>query len=430
MACIATVEADGVAGCHGLPAPGIVGSRKVCVSVDVHQLDDAAQIVGDHDIGCAVVVTLGDIDGSTFQIAVMTRGAALDDSFVVSSVEGFPDDDAIMLQHALPALLVRTVGELHGVVTLGDSGHFAECIIGNLLAVGGNQGAGVVDSRDSMGARATTGIIIVAKTRLAGNVAVVVNDNYTVSGSGIVERLGNEWKMLQPWGGFDLQIVASPNLKSKKMTSNGRTFEVVYTDFADVDVDSALVACDKALRFYTKLFKTNPSNHYIKFLVVPSRGGGISRKNFIAYTARRFNENFKTAICHEMGHFWWNKAPTFSWEDWLNEGFAEFSMLWYIKCHFSKHIFDCYLEACCENARHACPIYEVDRDSPEAYDALYNKGALLLYDLSQKVGEEKFFGFIQGVAEREISSTGQLLKYAEDTLGHDVKEWIEDRIKS
>lgn len=262
------------------------------------------------------------------------------------------------------------------------------------------------------------------------NVSVSINDNYTVSGSGIVGRHGNEWKMSQPWGSFDLQIVASPNLKSKKMTSNGRTFEVVYTDFADVDVDSALVACDKALRFYTKLFKTNPSNNYIKFLVVPSRGGGISRKNFIAYTARRFNENFKTAIGHEMGHFWWNKAPTFSWEDWLNEGFAEFSMLWYIKCHFSKHIFDCYLEACCENARHACPIYEVDRDSPEAYDALYNKGALLLYDLSQKVGEEKFFGFIQGVAEREISSTGQLLKYAEDTLGHDVKEWIEDRIKS
>ena len=262
------------------------------------------------------------------------------------------------------------------------------------------------------------------------NVSVSINDGYSVSGSGIVERRGNEWKMSQPWGGFDLQIVASPNLKSKKMTDEGRTFEVVYTDFADADADSALVACNKALQFYTRLFKTNPSNDYMKFLVVPGRGGGISRKNFIAYTARRFNENFKTAIGHEMGHFWWNKAPTFSWEDWLNEGFAEFSMLWYIKCHFSKHIFDCYLEACRENARHACPIYEVDRDAPEAYDALYNKGALLLYDLSQKVGEEKFFDFMQGVTEREITSTEQLLKYAEDTLGRDVKDWIENRIKS
>jgi hypothetical protein len=262
------------------------------------------------------------------------------------------------------------------------------------------------------------------------NVSVSINDGYTVSGSGIVEHKDNKWEMLQPWGGFDLQIVASPTLKSKKMTNDGRTFEVVYTDFADADADSALLACSEALQFYTRLFKTNPSNDYMKFLVVPRRGGGISRKNFIAYATKRFNEHFKTAIGHEMGHFWWNKAPTFSWEDWLNEGFAEFSMLWYIKCHFSKHIFDCYLEACCENARHACPIYEVDRDSPEAYDALYNKGALLLYDLSQEVGEEKFFGFIQGVAEREISSTEQLLKYAEDTLGHDVKEWIEDRIKS
>ena len=262
------------------------------------------------------------------------------------------------------------------------------------------------------------------------NVFVSINEGYTVSGSGIVERHGNEWKMSQPWGGFDLQIVASPNLKSKKMTNEGRTFEVVYTDFADADADSVLVACNKVLQFYTRLFKTSPSNDYMKFLVVPSGGGGISRKNFIAYTARRFNENFKTGICHEMGHFWWNKAPTFSWEDWLNEGFAEFSMLWYIKCHFSKHIFDCYLEACCENARHACPIYEVDRDAPEAYDALYDKGALLLYDLSQKVGKEKFFEFMQGVAKREITSTEQLLKYAEEALGHNEKEWIANRLRS
>lgn len=262
------------------------------------------------------------------------------------------------------------------------------------------------------------------------NVSISINKDYTVSGSGIVERNGDKWEMSQTWGSFDLQIVASPSLKSKKMTNNGRTFEVVYTDFADADADSALVACSEALQFYTRLFKTNPNNDYMKFLVVPRRGGGISRKNFIAYATRRFNEHFKTAIGHEMGHFWWNKAPTFSWEDWLNEGFAEFSMLWYIKCHFDKHVFNCYLEACREDSRHACPIYEVNRDAPEAYYALYNKGALLLYDLEQKVGEQRFFEFMQGVAEREINSTAILLDYAEEKLGKEIREWIEDRIKS
>lgn len=262
------------------------------------------------------------------------------------------------------------------------------------------------------------------------SVSVSINNGYTVSGSGIVERKGDKWQMSQQWGDFDLQIVASPTLKSKKMTRDGRTFEVVYTDLADADADSALVACSEALQFYTRLLKTNPSNAYMKFLVVPRRGGGISRKNFIAYATNRFNENFKTAIGHEMGHFWWNKAPTFSWEDWLNEGFAEFCMLWYVKCHFGKHVFDCYLEACREYARHACPIYEVDRDAPEAYDALYNKGALLLYDLEQKVGEQRFFGFMQGVAEREITSTALLLNYAEEVLGKETSEWIENRIKS
>ena len=72
------------------------------------------------------------------------------------------------------------------------------------------------------------------------SVSVSINNGYTVSGSGIVERKGDKWQMSQPWGDFDLQIVASPTLKSKKMTSDGRTFEVVYTDLADADADSAL----------------------------------------------------------------------------------------------------------------------------------------------------------------------------------------------
>ena len=81
------------------------------------------------------------------------------------------------------------------------------------------------------------------------NVSISINKDYTVSGSGIVERNGDKWEMSQTWGSFDLQIVASPSLKSKKMTNNGRTFEVVYTDFADADADSALVACSDCLLY-------------------------------------------------------------------------------------------------------------------------------------------------------------------------------------
>ena len=139
------------------------------------------------------------------------------------------------------------------------------------------------------------------------------------------------------------------------------------------------IAADKALAagntdstfYYLNLFREHFGRQYAAAYTTFLTDEDY-RKNFVAYKSRRFNEDFKTAIGHEMGHFWWNKAPTFSWEDWLNEGFAEFSMLWYIKCHFSRHIFDCYLEACRENARHACPIYEVDRDAPEAYKGTNN----------------------------------------------------------
>lgn len=55
---------------------------------------------------------------------------------------------------------------------------------------------------------------------------------------------------------------------------------------------------------------------------------------------------------------------------------------------------------------------------------------LLLYDLEQKVGEQRFFEFMQGVAEREITSTTLLLDYAEEVFGKEIRKWIENRIKS
>jgi hypothetical protein len=37
---------------------------------------------------------------------------------------------------------------------------------------------------------------------------------------------------------------------------------------------------------------------------------------------------------------------------------------------------------------------------------------------------------MQGVAEREITSTALLLDYAEEKFGKETREWIENRIKS
>ena len=161
-----------------------------------------------------------------------------------------------------------------------------------------------------------------------------ITDGYTVSGSGIISHTEEGmWEMKQPWENFDNVILASPMLKSRRINDNGTTIELIYTDFPDAGADSALQCCHNALKFFRRLYKiAGDEDIYMKFLLSASgTSGGYSRKNFIMLSSRTFNEYVLKNTAHEIGHFWWNKAPVESWHDWLNESFAEFSALQYIR---------------------------------------------------------------------------------------------------
>ena len=91
----------------------------------------------------------------------------------------------------------------------------------------------------------------------------------------------------------------------------------------------------------------------MKFLLSASgTSGGYSRKNFIMLSSRTFNEYVLKNTAHEIGHFWWNKAPVESWHDWLNESFAEFSALQYIRHARGEKAYAAYIDAYRKETRH------------------------------------------------------------------------------
>lgn len=88
------------------------------------------------------------------------------------------------------------------------------------------------------------------------------------------------WEMDQPWEGFDNVILASPVLKTRRMSDNGTTIEFIYTNFPDADAESALNCSYDALKFFRRLYKiAGEENTYIKFsLSASGTSGGYSRK--------------------------------------------------------------------------------------------------------------------------------------------------------
>ena len=259
-----------------------------------------------------------------------------------------------------------------------------------------------------------------------------ITDGYTVSGSGIISHTEEGiWEMEQPWENFDNVILASPMLKSRRINDNGTTIELIYTDFPDAGADSALQCCHNALKFFRRLYKiAGDENIYMKFLLSASgTSGGYSRKNFIMLSSRTFNEYVLKNTAHEIGHFWWNKAPVESWHDWLNESFAEFSALQYIRHARGEKAYAAYIDAYRKETRHIRPIWGIDRTDREAHLALYRKGSVLLADLLVRVGEEPFFNFLAGVIQAHITDTSAFLDFAESRLGRKNRDWIEKRLK-
>lgn len=91
-------------------------------------------------------------------------------------------------------------------------------------------------------------------------------------------------------------------------------------------------------------------------------------------------------------------------------------------------VFDDYIEAYREWARTACPIRGLNRQANGAFYTFYHKGAVLLYDLQQRIGDKAFFDLMHHLAVKRISSQHDFEAETSRRLSHDDCLWIERRL--
>lgn len=260
------------------------------------------------------------------------------------------------------------------------------------------------------------------------SIIVSIDKNYKVSGSGIVTQIGDNWEVVHDWSVFDNVIIAAKDLKTKKIGGEKMGLEFVYTNFPEEDLDSVSTVGKEIYEFYSNIFGPQ-ENAYLKYVFNPLHGtGGYSRSGFVSIKASGYSQYLKEVMAHEMAHFWWKKAPTTTWEDWLNEAFAEYSMLLYIREKDNKETFDKKIKQYKELTVNSSPIWGIDRQAPEAYTALYNKGSLILVELEEKIGTEDFYKFLKNLFTNNISNTADFLKFVEIELSKDYREWFENKL--
>ncbi|MBC7868061.1 MAG: hypothetical protein H7X88_11065, partial [Gloeobacteraceae cyanobacterium ES-bin-316] len=259
----------------------------------------------------------------------------------------------------------------------------------------------------------------------AYKIVVSIPADFKMSGTGEVLQKSGKWEFTSPRKMFDMVLVASNILKSKEFVDKGARIKLDYIDYQANKADSIIDGTAKAYNFFKSVFGAVDSAA-LTIVATPRKGNSaFSRKNFI-YLQTQDQDAFATdkTISHETAHFWWNKASSEDWNDWLNEGFAEMSSLLFIKETLGEIVYLTEINKYRNESRDLPPIWEMDRTNGNASMMLYRKVPVILHDFMGEIGETIFRKLLKNIHTDKITSTDKLINLVRTSISDKAAEQL------
>ncbi len=257
-------------------------------------------------------------------------------------------------------------------------------------------------------------------------------EEYKLVGNGAVSKSEqNKWKMKSLYDANDIVITASKDFEEKRIENTDYSTIVNTTIPLSVSTMETIgKRGNDILRQFNSWFGEGDKNASILF-VPRKRGGGYARKGIIVLSNisdedyRAYQSGYARYFAHELSHLWWMNAPTNTWEDWLNESFAECSAMMIVRNIYGEEEFEKRLSKKEKGVDKLPPVRGIDRNDPDAYSVLYNKGCALLLRLEKEIGKEQFLRLLKEVSMRKINKTSDLLTLLKESEGSSVTEKFE-----
>lgn len=200
----------------------------------------------------------------------------------------------------------------------------------------------------------------------------------------------------------------------------------VFTEYAD----SARYVGDAALRifdFFNSTFAREEQLHFCSVLYrpIPYDEHKVTRSFKPSIVVAKSHENIAT-LAHEISHFWWNRGDALTTEKWLSESFAQYSEMMFIRHDQGEAKFNKIIERLSERSKELPPLLGGDRFGKYGDGLIYEKGPYILYQLENRIGDEKFVDFMVAVNRDQVSTTGHLLDVLEGQTSADVRKEFEE----
>lgn len=234
----------------------------------------------------------------------------------------------------------------------------------------------------------------------------------------------------------DFIICASKDLTIRETKLLNQSFKIVNCTLSDATIDSIQTDIEDFYKLYSSWFGKIQVHDMCLVVSKRDKGGGYLRTRgiFLGGLSDSSYLNERTGyiryIAHEIAHLWWYGAPTSNWEDWLNESFAEYSAMKVIKELRGKEEFNTKLNIKRSESSNTPPIWGISRSDPLAEQVLYSKGIVLLSELEEKIGNNKFLELCKARIDKKTNNTIDFLSLINDIGGKEIADWFEQSLKT
>ena len=290
---------------------------------------------------------------------------------------------------------------------------------------------------------------------------IAPNNDYSVISNGAYEKRGNVWKWIEstPIPAYLTSVVIGKF--SKQEETHGKvSLEYYWPTNIPKTFDPMLTFGEtkQVMRFFENYLDTKyPYEKYWQIAVDKFEFGGMENTTCTTLTSDILHDNRASSdysrdiiiVAHELAHQWFGDLITCKdWSHiWLNEGFATyFELLYWRHKYIDKYnnkknndeFFYKIIQTIEDYIDEANNLYKrpivtnLYKHADELFDShSYEKGGLVLYMLSNLIGEEKFKEAIKKYLDtyrESVATTGDLQKICEDVYREDLqqffKQWL------
>lgn len=250
-----------------------------------------------------------------------------------------------------------------------------------------------------------------------------------LTGNAEVVRIApGKWHLENAGQVYDIVVLGSPKLETL-VFKLGQS-ELLLSHFGTDPEIISLFSTDvqNMLSLFSEKFgpMSSLSSRYHFVLATREEGSSYSRGNFAVMTKvdpADYHELYKVTA-HEIGHFWWTGADSGSWQDWLNEGFAEYASMIALEAKYAGKYSGPLWNKAQEKFATLPAIEGLSRNDKYAHSVLYQKGAYLLHQLRSKGTDKQFFGLLKSAHLFNVDTTEQFIKQVKKYYPQGDVDWF------